>query len=140
MAEQQCVDCDPKSEGCNGGWMNFCFEYLKNRNLCTETEYPYTGTDNTCNDSKCKGQGWQITGYVDLAEGDCEGLENADDNGPVSIAVDATAMQFYSSGIIKRKNLFCGDKPDSLNHGISIHGETKDYWLAKNSWGSRWGE
>lgn len=144
LAEQQCVDCDPESEGCNGGWMSTCFAHLKNRPLCDGAEYPYTGTDTPCVENKCPGIGWEIAGHVDLAEGDCEGLDKADDDGPVSVAVDATAMQFYSSGIIK-PGLFCGDKPDQLNHGIAVYGEkitgeATAYWIVKNSWGSRWGE
>jgi hypothetical protein len=115
LAEQQCVDCDPESEGCNGGWMSTCFAHLTNRPLCSPSEYPYTGTDTPCTENKCSGLGWEISGHVDLAEGDCDGLDKADDDGPVSVAVDATAMQFYSSGIIK-PGLFCGDKPDQLHH------------------------
>jgi len=144
LAEQQCVDCDPESEGCNGGWMSTCFEHLMNRPLCSEAEYPYTASDTPCTENNCSGLDWEIRDYVDLAEGDCAGLDAADDDGPVSVAVDATAMQFYSSGIIK-PGLFCGDTFDQLNHGIAVYGEkitgeATPYWIVKNSWGGRWGE
>lgn len=144
LAEQQCVDCDPESEGCNGGWMSTCFAHLTNRPLCSESEYPYTASDTPCTEGKCAGKSWEISGHVDLAEGDCDGLDEADNSGPVSVAVDATAMQFYSSGIIK-PGMFCGDTFNSLNHGIAVYGEAINgqstaYWIAKNSWGGRWGE
>ena len=143
LAEQQCLECDTESEGCNGGWMTTCFKHLRNKNLCSEDEYPYTAIDGVCSETdRCSGKmGWEISGVVEIAEGDCAGLDAADDEGPVSIAVDATAMQFYSSGIIK-PGMLCGDKADSLNHGIAVYGESVSggYWLTKNSWGVRWGE
>lgn len=144
VAEQQCVDCDTESEGCNGGWMSTCFAHLRNRNICDSNEYPYTATDTPCTENKCSAKTWEISGHTDLAEGDCDGLDKADDEGPVSIAVDATAMQFYSSGIIK-PGFLCSDKPEGLNHGIAVYGEAVNgqatpYWIVKNSWGNRWGE
>jgi len=105
--------------------MSSCFDHLTNRNLCSEDEYPYTASDTACaEDTKCSGKmGWEISGFEDIAEGDCAGLDAADDEGPVSIAVDATAMQFYNKGVIK-PGMFCGDRPDNLNHGITLEGES----------------
>jgi len=124
--------------------MSTCFAHLRNRNICSSSEYPYTATDTPCTENKCGAKTWEISGHVDLAEGDCDGLANADDSGPVSIALDATAMQFYSSGIIK-PGFLCSDKPDGLNHGVAVFGEAYNgqatpYWIVKNSWGNRWGE
>ena len=56
---------------------------------------------------------------------------------PVSIAVDAGAMQFYFGGIISASD--CGT---SLDHGVLLVGYNEDqkYWKIKNSWGEYWGE
>jgi len=144
IAEQQCLSCDGESEGCDGGWMSTCFAHLRNRNLCSEQEWPYSASDEPCTEGKCNGLTWEISGHVDIPQNDCQGIDNADDEGPVSIAVDASSMQFYSSGIIK-PGLFCGDKFDNLNHGIAVYGEkvageATPHWITKNSWGGRWGE
>jgi len=144
LAEQQCVDCDGESEGCNGGWMDTCFDHLRNRNICSSSEYPYTATDTTCDEDKCTAKSWEISGFVSLAEGDCDGIDEADNDGPVAVAIDASSMQFYSSGIMK-PSIFCSDRPDSLNHGVAVYGEAitgqaTPYWIVKNSWGNRWGE
>ena len=59
----------------------------------------------------------------------------------VSVSVKArdSAFQFYSSGIFTGK---CGTDTD---HRVALasYGESGDgtkYWLAKNSWGTEWGE
>ena len=52
--EQQLVDCAGSfgNQGCNGGEMDDAFKYVEKNGLCLEMDYPYTGTDGTCQASK----------------------------------------------------------------------------------------
>jgi C1A family cysteine protease len=139
LSEQQLVDC-AKAEGnmgCNGGLMDYAFDYAKANMMDTETDYPYKGRDGKCS---AKGTIDKIVSYEDVTPEDPEALSEALKNGPVSVAVDgaALAFQFYFGGIVKH---FCGT---SLDHGVLLvgqgtEGET-DYWIIKNSWGASWGE
>jgi C1A family cysteine protease len=43
LSEQQCVDCDTDSYGCNGGWQDNCMYYVQwNGGISLEADYPYT--------------------------------------------------------------------------------------------------
>lgn len=47
FSEQQLVDCSrgEGNGGCNGGWMNYAFNYLNAHGFCDEKKYPYKAVD-----------------------------------------------------------------------------------------------
>lgn len=63
-------------------------------------------------------------------------------NGPVvvEVRVDTPAFQEYTEGVLDDSN--CSG--DVLNHVLLLVGygtqNGKDYWIARNSWGTSWGE
>ncbi|XP_059624348.1 senescence-specific cysteine protease SAG39-like [Cornus florida] len=144
LSEQELVDCDVRGEdqGCNGGLMDDAFLFIKqNKGLTTEANYPYMGSDNTCNTKKAALAAAKITGYQDVPANKEQALLQAVAKQPVSVAIDSGGydFQFYSSGV------FTGTCGTSLDHGVTAvgYGATTDgtkYWLVKNSWGSGWGE
>ncbi|CAI9787952.1 unnamed protein product [Fraxinus pennsylvanica] len=144
LSEQELVDCDVSGEdqGCNGGLMDDAFKFiLHNHGLTTESNYPYDGTDGTCNSQKEASRAAKITGYEDVTANDESALLKAVASQPVSVAIDASglAFQFYKSGVFTG---YCGT---SLDHGVTAagYGTSEDgtkYWLVKNSWGTSWGE
>ncbi|PIA57980.1 hypothetical protein AQUCO_00500126v1 [Aquilegia coerulea] len=143
MSEQQLIDCDRghENEGCNGGLMDGAFDFIiKNGGLTTEDNYPYTGKDDKCDKKKTTKKVATISGFVQVPENDEISLRVAASQQPVSTAIDATgsSFQFYSNGI------FTGSCATNLNHGVTIVGyggkDDKNYWIVRNSWGTKWGE
>ncbi|GMP74320.1 hypothetical protein CsSME_00031771 [Camellia sinensis var. sinensis] len=53
LSEQELVDCDSTNDGCDGGYMDYAFAWVvSNGGIDTESDYPYTGIDGTCNTTK----------------------------------------------------------------------------------------
>ena len=143
LSEQQLVDCDKTSSGCEGGWPDRAFAYVNTNNgLCTEAAYPYTAQDGACRSNSCvESPLTSITGYYDVpARNDDDALMRAVAQQPVSVAVNANAaFQYYASGV------FTAPCSGSINHAVLIvgYGITQTqvpYWKIKNSWGTAWGE
>jgi cathepsin L len=144
MSEQQFVDCDTSSMGCNGGNMNSAFAWAEKQNVATEQSYPYTAKDGSCKTSGLstaipKGG---VTGYKSVgslfSKATVAKLESAIDLNPVSIAIEAdqNSFQHYTGGILSSG---CGT---NLDHGVLAVGynTAEGYWLVKNSWGASWGD
>jgi len=142
LSEQDLVDCSTENDGCNGGLMDYAFEFVEgNQGLCTEDEYPYLAKEHKrCKEKKFKcAKADPISSYVDVGA-TTEELEAAISTGPVSIAIEADqgSFQLYKSGVLTSP---CGT---NLDHGVLAVGfgtdGGSDYWKVKNSWGEDWGE
>merc|ERR1712028_250039 len=57
FSEQQLVDCSKENSGCNGGLMDYAFQYVETAALMLEAAYPYTGRQATCQYVSSKGLG-----------------------------------------------------------------------------------
>lgn len=136
LSEQQLVDCDERSSGCDGGLMDYAFEYVRKKGLCSEEAYPYEGEQGECRETECVPVARSV-GYEIVPENDGVALRAAVAQGPVSVAVEADSpiFQLYVSGVVDSE--LCGTL---LNHGVLAVGFAKDYWVVKNSWGEDWGE
>nr|CAA70693.1 cathepsin L-like cysteine proteinase [Heterodera glycines] len=147
LSEQNLIDCSKKygNMGCNGGIMDNAFQYIKdNKGIDKETAYPYKAKTGKKCLFKRNDVGATDSGYNDIAEGDEEDLKMAvATQGPVSVAIDAghRSFQLYTNGVYFEKEC----DPENLDHGVLVVGygtdpTQGDYWIVKNSWGTRWGE
>ncbi|TOF88153.1 hypothetical protein CGJ15_24830, partial [Vibrio parahaemolyticus] len=145
LSEQNLVDCTFTygNAGCDGGWMNTAFEYIRDNNgINTEATYPYEARDGRCR-FKTNDIAATCTGYVDIDYYNEEALAQAvADVGPISVAIDASwwSFQFYESGVYYESSC----DPEYLDHAVLVVGygteDGEDYWLVKNSWADSWGD
>ena len=152
LSEQYLLDCDSKRVcgGCCGGLPERTLQWLASApGIATEVSYPYTayaGTDPTkgkCNHSAslvAKLNGFGVVSKQD----DATFLAASAQYGVLSTTMDATAIQFYKSGVITNPNC-----PKGLtNHAVAIVGygtaTTTNgpvaYWKVRNSYGTKFGE
>merc|ERR1712111_56645 len=149
LSEEEIVDCDQQSNGCGGGFMTWAFEAVqKLGGVELDKDYPYNARGGACLFNK-KLSKVKISGYQNLTQNEDEIAQVVAQKGPVSIAINANLMQFYSKGIAHPRwfltKWLCS--PKMLNHGVLIvgFGETKKwgrrepYWIIKNSWSAKWG-
>jgi C1A family cysteine protease len=160
FSEQLLVDCshgcsnEPPygnvcNQGCNGGWQwNAYIDIEAWGGLETEEEYPYTAVTGECKLNK-KLVTAGIKNYTCLSAK--EGGANETDmaaylvqHGPLAIAMDASLLQDYSSGIIDPWFPSWECDPTTLDHALLLVGygeqDSTPFWIIKNSWGSSWGE
>merc|ERR1712226_232724 len=94
LSEQQFVDCSKQNSGCNGGLMDYAFSFAKTTAIATESSYPYTARDGSCQSVSAVGipQGG-VTGYTDVSKS-ASSLISALNSQPVSVAIQADQAAF----------------------------------------------
>lgn len=145
LSEQNLIDCDTYSYGCEGGYPYVVFTHVlshQNGKFMTETDYPYKAARGTCAWDENKAVAG-IGGMVYADEGSESDLkEKIGTMGPASIIIDASSSNFqlYTSGIYDEEgcspsnpNLACACVGYGTENGV-------DYWIVKNSWGIAWGD
>ena len=153
FSEQMLVDCDTQDSGCNGGLMQYAFNWIKsNGGIMYDSDYPYVGTEQTCKSDKTKYADFKVTGYKKLGSSwstwscvdEDEVKEFLYETGPLAIALNADYLSAYTGGIVDYTSSKC---PSSgINHAVTLVGygtdssSSMDYWIVKNSWGKDWGE
>jgi len=141
FSEEQLVECSTQNNGCNGGLMDYAFQYIESNGIELESQYPYTsgsGQVGSCTYEQASKVG-TVSSFNDLQQEFAQ-MKAGLDKSPVSVAIEADQMAFqmYSGGILTSG---CGTK---LDHGVLAVGygndAGQDYIIVKNSWGASWGD
>lgn len=143
ISPQHLMDCTSvdnyPNSGCDGGLMEYVFDYAKNHPVLLEQDNPYKDKQTVCN----RHNEWshvQIYDYKVLTRNQYSDAEKQMEQllhlyGPISVGIDSENMDNYQGGIFKAD--MCGT---DIDHAVTIVGYTKNAWIIKNSWGPYWGE
>ncbi|CAL4964024.1 unnamed protein product [Urochloa decumbens] len=113
---------------------------ISNGGIATGKDYPYKAKQGTCDRAKLRHRGATISGSWQVSARSEASLQNRVASQPICVAIEAggKSFQHYKKGVY---NGPCGTK---VNHEVTIVGYGKEgrneYWIAKNSWGAKWGE
>ncbi|KAI1692301.1 papain family cysteine protease domain-containing protein [Ditylenchus destructor] len=137
LSEQDLVDCATGNLGCDGGNVESALYYISQNRTTHEVYYPYQGVKQTCNRAISKNV--MATRYFRLTNESSIAYFNYH-NGPVSFIFTVKSDFFdYASGVYDASE--CSDTSATFEgwHYMVIVGFTPSYWIAKNSWGTGWG-
>ena len=150
LSEQYLLDCDSARvcKGCCGGLPERVLQWLADPGvpgIASEASYPYTsagGEDPTkgkCNHAVSPVA--KVNGFgVVRGQDDATFLAASAQYGVLSTTMDATAIQFYQSGVITTPDCPGG----ATNHAVAIVGYGTEngfaYWKVRNSYGTAFGE
>nr|XP_061792918.1 cathepsin F [Nerophis lumbriciformis] len=142
LSEQELVDCDGLDQACRGGLPSNAYEAIENLGgLELESDYSYSGRKQKCDFTSGKVAAY-INSSVELSKDENEIAAWLAENGPVSVALNAFAMQFYRKGVSHPFKIFCN--PWMIDHAVLLvgYGDRKGvpFWAIKNSWGEDYGE
>lgn len=150
LSEENVLSCNIEGAGCSGGYDITAVTYLTGEGGSLESCAPYDAVDGTpCQpcDIMRRLSGWKIIGENLDTENttDIEIVKQAlVDYGPLFVSMNGSATGFsaYSEGVFE----YWG--AGSVNHAVLIigwddsltHSHGAGAWIAKNSWGTSWGE
>ena len=122
-----------EEDGC-GGAAGLSYEcIIKMGGLDPAFAYPNTGSATKCKVNKAFEIKHVISNYTMVPSNE-GGLLAAVAKNPVAILIDAQVWQMYAGGVLSGS---CGSQ---LDHAALVVGYTQDYWIAKSSWGTTWGD
>lgn len=147
LSAEQMIDCTPNPQncggtgGCHGATAELAFEYVKQKGIALNTDYPIDNKDDHCTDSSST-MSVQVDNWIRLPENELDPLlETIANTGPVVVSLDASPWFAYNGGV------FAGCSKDAIvNHAVLLTGYGVDeqtgekYWRIRNSWGQEWGE
>ncbi|XP_036333892.1 cathepsin L1 [Rhagoletis pomonella] len=146
LSEQNLVDCGPIDyglNGCDGGFQEYAFAYIKEvqKGVAPSEKYPYLDKKDTCKyDPSTKAA--QVKGFAAVKPKDEKTMKEVVATlGPLACSVNALeTLLLYKKGIYADEECNKGE----VNHAVLVVGYGseggKDYWIVKNSWDKNWGE
>lgn len=151
---QMILDCDTYDAACNGGIMEYVFNWIKvNGGINYEEDYPFNGYKRSCRRIPEKYSDMKVLGFKKLGKESYDWWAEADENdmkeflyqnGPLSIVLNSYPLFNYASGVIDISEEKC--PVSGINHAALLVGYGTDsstgldYWIVKNSWGTYWGD
>uniref|UniRef100_A0A914DNB0 Uncharacterized protein n=1 Tax=Acrobeloides nanus TaxID=290746 RepID=A0A914DNB0_9BILA len=156
LAEQELVDCENISFGCNGGYTDKALQYVETNGLAHLADYPFisgnypnAGSNETCKPVTTPKQfidDWYYVGTWTWGGVPNETLaaETLVEIGPLSHAFWVPYSLFNYNGGIYHPNTTECQGAVGAGHETAVVGFGEEggvpYWILKNSWGSDWGE
>ena len=144
FSTKEMTDCtsvnDTPNDGCDGGLMEYVFEYGRDHAMSFRMEYADM-YQKTCSNNLAPS-------HITIDTFDVQGLDSNEyieeripallyKYGTITIGIDTKNdyIDNYIDGVFDES--LCGT---DIDHAVAIVGYTHDSWIVKNSWGTDWGD
>jgi C1A family cysteine protease len=142
LSPQQLVSCDTTDSGCNGGDPINAYQYVQSAGgIEYLANYPYT-SGTTQQNGQCNFQQASLApstspsayNVVSQSPSQESNMYTQIQNSPMSVCVDATIWQTYTSGIISAADN-CGTSTDHAVQAVGIGGAStsQPYWIVSRA-------
>ncbi len=143
-SEQYLLSCNYEPNGCQGGFLEDAFDFLVTAGAPTEACFTYLGDDQVPCRASCyatldlieKASDWWV---VTFGAADEEQIKSALLDGPLAATLMIHDNYFgYTDGVYSAH----GSPSTGDGHTMLLIGwdDAQQCWIAKNSWGTDWGE
>jgi cathepsin L len=142
---EQVIDCSAPfgNSRCSGGNMPAAYFYISSETgITSEDVYPFVTNRNETKQCSFNPDTAvaEIFGFFQYTESEFNLKHAVGFYGPISVAVNVgNSFISYSGGIYNEPNCLNGYLHGVLVVGYGRENQT-DYWIVKNSWGTKWGE
>jgi cathepsin B len=150
LSPQDLISCDTNNFGCEGGYIDKSWDYIRDLGIVTDECLPYSsgnGITGDCtfsvNENSC--QKGTFLKYRVSRHGQHLTVSDAKNailsQGPIEAGFDVYVdFLSYSSGVYQRSSdyLLGGHAVKVIGWGTTSNGI--EYWIAANSWNTNWGE
>lgn len=148
LSVQELLDCDVAADqGCTGGNPLLAFYYIHKYGLTSWQDYPYVGFQDVCHKDRVKRPVATVKSWGIISSNHEDHMELVlRFIGPVAVGVNGASSSFlsYKGGVYDMPSC-----KQTANHAllivgygqeVQIGGNVTRYWIARNSWGTGWGE
>jgi cathepsin B len=146
LSAQDLVSCDTQDYGCQGGYVDKSWDYIRDEGIVTDQCYPYTSGDgirgkckSTCQDGG-EFKKYKVSDY-DQFDTITEAKKSLVEQGPLEAAfIVYDDFPSYAGGVYRRSSnkVLGGHAVKVVGFGVEDNGS--EYWIVANSWGNKWGE
>lgn len=148
LSIQELIDCDTAADqGCIGGNPLLAFYFIHRYGLTSWSEYPYAGREDTCHKKWVSRPVAKVKSWGIISPNHEHHMQMVIRFiGPIAVGVNGADRSFlaYKDGIFDHPTCRQGANHALLitgyGHEYTSTGELVKYWIARNSWGTDWGE
>ena len=140
FSQQELVDCDSGSGGCNGGHVSTALTYASKNGLSLSSKYPYNGSTGSCKGGKSPVKiGNSPASSSQFSQKQAISYSGRGVHASVTVYSKGKFRNASSSKDVLDAKL-AGECNQTTNHAINMQSASGDTIRVFNSWGTHWGE